>query len=355
MKKVLILMDMPLFPYRIYAYNMLADRGYDLTVVSVSNEDVNYNIPLNFEHIRLNKKRYGGFVKLENFDTVTPSAYDIIVVDPNLRMLDYYRFYNSKFWNKLIGWGHQKGRTTGNKLAEWVRWRFFTKFKALVFYDYETCKEYVEHGFEAERLFVANNTQYVDLTKVDLSTKRNSFIYVGRIQDRKAVGLALESFALVKERTKKNDLVFKVVGGGDVAGLKQLCKELCIEECVEFSGPVHDENLLADIFNHAYGYVSPGHVGLGVLHGLAFGVPIITCRGRKHSLEVVNCKPENSFVVEFDKQSIADAMIKLCTDAELFGKMSSSAHNYYVQFCTIDKMVDGVDDAIKYLTNENEV
>ena len=46
MQKVLILMDMPLFPYRIYAYNGLADRGYDLTVVSVSNEDAKYDIPL---------------------------------------------------------------------------------------------------------------------------------------------------------------------------------------------------------------------------------------------------------------------------------------------------------------------
>ena len=33
---ILILMDMPLFPYRIYAYNELSNRGYDLTVISVS-------------------------------------------------------------------------------------------------------------------------------------------------------------------------------------------------------------------------------------------------------------------------------------------------------------------------------
>ena len=37
---ILILMDMPLFPYRIYAYNELSNRGYDLTVISVSDEDM---------------------------------------------------------------------------------------------------------------------------------------------------------------------------------------------------------------------------------------------------------------------------------------------------------------------------
>lgn len=350
MQKVLILMDMPLFPYRIYAYNGLANRGYELTVVSVSNEDAHYDIPLEFKHIRLGKKMYGGFVKLENFESVNPDAYDIIVVDPNLRMLDFYRFYRSKYWKKLIGWGHHKGRTTGNILAEWVRWRFFTKFRALVFYDYETRKEYVEHGFVADRLFVANNTQYVDLSMVDLTAKRNSFIYVGRIQDRKAIDKALEAFAIVKEQANNKNLVFKIVGGGDATGLKELCKKLNIEDSVLFTGPVHDEHTLADIFNRAYGYVSPGHVGLGVLHGIAFGVPIITCTGRKHSLEVVNCKPENSFLVEFDKQSIADAMLKLCTDVALFDNMSKSAHEYYTKYCTIDKMVDGVDNAIKYLS-----
>ena len=44
---------------------------------------------MKFKHIRMSKKMYGGFVKLKNFGTINPDAYDIIVVDPNLRMLDF--------------------------------------------------------------------------------------------------------------------------------------------------------------------------------------------------------------------------------------------------------------------------
>jgi hypothetical protein len=99
---ILILMDMPLFPYRIYAYNELSNRGYDLTVISVSDEDTRYDLPLKFEHIRLEKKAIGGFVKLEHFSQIEPNKYDVIVVDPNLRMLDYYQFYRNKYWDKLI-------------------------------------------------------------------------------------------------------------------------------------------------------------------------------------------------------------------------------------------------------------
>lgn len=348
---ILILMDMPLFPYRIYAYNELSNRGYDLTVISVSDEDTRYDLTLKFEHIRLEKKAIGGFVKLEHFSQIEPNKYDVIVVDPNLRMLDYYQFYRNKYWDKLIGWGHHKGCTTGNKLAEKFRFAFFKKFKALVFYDYQTRDEYLEHGFEPKQSYVANNTQYVNLSMVDLKANRDSFIYVGRIQERKAVGLALEAFALTKLATKNNYLKFKVVGGGDSSQLKELCCQLGIENDVIFTGPIHDEKKLAEVFNSAYGYVSPGHVGLGVLHSLAFGVPVITCNDCKHSLEVVNCKEDNSFLVGFDKYSIAQAMATLCTDEKQFSKMSSAAHKYYRQYCTIDKMVDGVDDAIKHIVS----
>ena len=57
----------------------------------------------------------------------------------------------------------------------------------------------------------------------------------------------------------------------------------------------------------------------------------------------------STFLVSFDKYAIADAMVRLCTDAALFKDMSNAANTYYTMYCTIDKMIDGVDDAIKYI------
>ncbi len=349
MKKILILQDMPLFPYRIYAYNELIKRNYDLTVVSVSNKKEDFNIKLDFKSIVLSFKKYGPFVKLNNPSTIKDSDYDIIIVDPNLRMLDYYFFYRSKYWKKLIGWGHHKGRTTGNKFAEWFRFWFFKKFHALVFYESQTRDEYIEHGFNPERLFVANNTQYVNVETVNLAEKRCYFTYVGRIQERKQVDMAIEAFAILKTKIKDESLKFLVVGGGNVTRLKQIAIDNHLERDVIFVGEEHNERKLGEYFNHSYAYVSPGHVGLGVLHALAFGVPVITCKDRKHSLEIVNCKPENSFLVDFNSESVAEAMYKLYSDQALWNRMSQSAYDYYQQNCTIDKMVDGVDDAIKYI------
>ena len=345
-------MDMPLFPYRIYAYNGLAERGYDLTVVSMAEKDVKYDIKLKFRHIRLSYKTFYGLRYVKGMGAVRPEEYDAIILAPNLRMLNFYRFYNKKYWHKLIGWGHHKGCTSGNRIAAAFRNRMFKKFAALIFYDYDTCEDYKRNGYDPAKLYVANNTQYVDLSKVDLTAARDSFLYVGRIQERKSVDMALRAFARLKKEVPSDGLKFRVVGGGESEALKTLVQEKGVVDDVEFTGPIHDEEKLAEVFNAAYAYVSPGHVGLGVLHSLAFGVPVITCLGRKHSVEIANCMEENSFVVEYSDEAVAGAMRRLFTEKGLWQKMSRSAHQYYKESCTIDVMVDGVDNALKYVMSK---
>lgn len=346
---ILILMDMPLFPYRIYAYNELAKRGYHLTVVSVNDTDTSYNIKCNFKHIRLSYIQFIGFWFIRGFSKINFDNYDIIIVAPNLRVINYYKFYRKKYWNRLIGWGHHKGCTTGNPLASWVRLHFFKRFKALVFYDPLTKEEYVNNEFDSRKLFVANNTQYVNNKKVRLNRAKTYFLYVGRIQERKRIDLAISAFSILKHQINDNDLKFKVVGNGDSTGLHQLVKELKIGDDVIFIDGTHDEDTLSELYSSAIAYVSPGHVGLGVLHSFAFGVPVITCLERRHSVEIGNCKPENSFIVPFNKDSIAESMITLYQNRKLQQQMSLAAYNYYNEHCTIEIMVDGLENAINSL------
>ena len=118
-------------------------------------------------------------------------------------------------------------------------------------------------------------------------------------------------------------------------------------------GPIHEQKKLGEIFSHALAYVSPGHVGLGVLHSLACGVPVITCTERLHSVEITNCKPENSLLVPYTTNDIAEAMRKLHKNRSLQHQMSLASYKYYQDFCTIDKMVDGLDSAIKYVKSKS--
>ena len=349
MLKILVLQDMPLYPYRIYAYNDFAARGYDLTVLSVSNTDVSYDIPLKFKHIRKESKQIGPFVWLKRFSLKVLDKYDYIIVTPNMRVLNYLPLLCNLYKKKTLAWGHLTGRTANNKLAEWIRFKSFRKFPALIFYEEGTKDEYIAHGFDAKKLFVANNTQYVDPATVHPNEERRYFLYVGRIQKRKGLDLAVRAFAKLKKQIADPKIEFIIVGGGDAESLKLIAQEESIVDSVKFIGPVHDQEELGDWFSHAIAYVSPGHVGLGVLHSFACGVPVITCSGRLHSVEISNCKPENSVIVPYTENDVAEAMKDLYSDKELQKKMSQAAYHYYSDYCTIDKMVDGIDDALTYV------
>lgn len=353
--KVIVLQDMPLYPYRIYAYNELAIRGYDLTVMSIGNKDEKYDITLLFKHIRLGCSKRMGFVHIQNYFSLHLDYYDYIIVTPNLRVLNYYpMLFGHKYDKKLLAWGHMKGCTVGNPIAARLRIPIFRKMQALIFYEAGTCDEFANKGFSREKMFVANNTQYVDPSTVKRNDERDSFLYVGRIQERKGVDLALRAFANIKRKSNDENLRFVIVGGGEDAELRRVVTEEGLGNSVEFKGPIHDQAKLGEVFSHALAYVSPGHVGLGVLHSLACGVPVITCTGRKHSVEITNCKPENSLLVPFTVNDLTQAMAALYEDKALQKRMSEAAYNYYQDCCTIDKMVDGIDNAIKYVEQLNK-
>ena len=344
---------MPLYPYRIYCYNGLAKRGYDMTVVSVSNKVEKYNIPLLFEHKLSSFKKIGPFKKLNGFNIKDYENYDMVIVAPNLRVLDYYKFYNSHWWNKLLGWGHMTGRSSNNHLATILRYHYFKKFSALIFYEATTRDAYIAHGYKKEMLYVANNTQYVEPATVHPNEERWYYLYVGRIQKRKGIELAIKAFAKLKKQVEDKQLEFVIVGGGDNSSLKRISQEEGVEEYVNFVGPVHDQNKLGEWFSHAIAYVSPGHVGLGVLHSFACGVPVITCSGRLHSVEISNCKPENSLVVPYTAEEVFKAMNKLYFNKDIQLAMSKAALEYYNENCSIEKMVDGIDNALKYVSSNS--
>lgn len=346
--KVIVLMDMPLFPYRIYAYNVLAKRGYDLTVVSTSEEDVRYPVMMSFKHIRLARERRGAFVKLKGFSNIDLNAYDVIIFAFNLRYVDYYQLFKKKYSKRIIAWGHMRGHSEDNALAQKLRIRLSERLPAIIFYDYATCEEFKKAGFDENKLFVANNTQYVNPATVARELKKTYFLYVGRIQERKGLDLALEAFAILKKKNPASNVHFKIVGGGDACSLQSLAAKLDITDCVEFDGPIHDEDKLGTVFSHAIAYVSPGHVGLGVLHSFAFGVPVITCSGRRHSVEFSNINEKNGSVVPYDKQSLYIAMEQYCFNKDYRKQKAEAAYRYYNDYCTIDNMVNGIDGAIKH-------
>ena len=349
--RILIIHDMPLQTYRVYDYNELAGRGYEVTGGYFYDQERDMPVQLRFKPLPLYRKKIIGFTYLSNFKDINFDDYDVIIVAPNFRVINFFKLYQKKYCHKVILWGHMKGHDTNNSFASWYRKRLCKQYKSIIFYESATKQEYEDAGFDERNLFVANNTQFVDNKNIDLGKERHDFIYVGRIQDRKRVDVALKAYKQIKERSNDPYLRFLVVGGGDCETLKQLVSEDQIKDVV-FTGAIYDENSLHDIFSNAIAYVSPGHVGLGVLQAIGHGVPVITCQGQPHAPEVINCNEENSIMPPMTIEDVATAMWKLYSDKVLQKKMSRAAYDYYNENCTIEIMIDGIEAAIKHLLND---
>ena len=343
--KLLIILNWKLLLYRVYMFNELAKRGYDITIVTPTNDGNNIPIPISFKILELPTIDLGPFVWVKGLKKIQPEEYDSILLMPNFRYINLMKFLLPKFRKKMVLWGHMKGRTSGNRVVHYIRKSLF-KHYSLLFYDYGTMKDYLSYGYDSKKLFVANNTQYVDNSKVDLNAAKDSFLFVGRIQERKRIDLALRAFGIFKKQLLKSEVRFVVIGGGDIDYLKRIVDQEQIEDVV-FAGAVYDEGELANYFTSAIAYVSPGPVGLGVLHAFAFGVPVITCPSHHHGPEINNCDEHNSIIVEDTPEAIADAMYTLYTDEKLRKEMSVYAYDYYNKYCTLDLMIDNMDKAIK--------
>jgi len=344
---------MPLFMYRAYVYNNLVERGYDVTVVSLDNLGNQLEIELHFKSRKKTYKKFGPFLYIRNFNEFNLKDFDIIIIDPNIRIINYIKILiSTSFRHNLIAWGHMEGRSANNKLAQKARVYFLTRLRALIFYDKVTLNKFKKNGFDKRSLFLANNTQYVDNKDVNMAQDKKYFIFVGRLQERKRIDLLIKAYRIFKDKTKTN-IKLKIVGEGDqLIYLKNLARNEKVIDSIDFTGKIINERKLKILFEGAVAYVSPGSVGLGVLHSFAFGIPVITCKTNIHGPEVNNCNESNSFIVDLDEKAIADKMCLLYNDKKLLKQMSINALNYYNDNCTLDNMVDGIENAIKFLNND---
>lgn len=75
--------------------------------------------------------------------------------------------------------------------------------------------------------------------------------YLGVIGQQEGIEFILEAAKYCKETLNRNDLFWGIVGGGPhVAALREMCSKMGLDDCVEFTGRVPDQQLL-DYLNTA--------------------------------------------------------------------------------------------------------
>lgn len=273
---------------------------------------------------------------VKSYDTV------IVVFDPHY----LNAFFLSLFFNKkIIYWGHGLGKS---RVLNYFRYLVGNKARALITYDEKGKADLINIGLDAKKIFVANNTQFISNSQDLSSHPKNSFLYVGRIQERKKVADLLEAFSLVKNKLPLNTQIVVLGDGDHVAELKNKAVHLKIEDCVQFVDGTTNDATLKSYFARAYAYVSPGHVGLGVLHSFAYGVPVITYRGNQHAPEYSNIiNAVSGYIVEPGIAQLADALVQI-TQQENYRVLGENAFKHYAHNRTIAQMVQGFKAAIQH-------
>jgi len=306
-----------------------------------------HNGPLVFENSNLvNEKN----IKIINFKSfkIVPNLkeiikdFDVIILGHDFHWINL--FFLPLLTNKtIIFWSHGPGRS---KLLKPLRFLTAHNANSIITYSEIGKKKYIDIGIKKQKIFVAPNTLHVgnsEDTSIELS--KNSFIFLGRLQRRKKLDIFFEAY---KDAVldKKN---IKIIIIGDGEEEKQFlinkAKQLNILHLIEFVKGTSDNKILISYFKKSYAYISPGAVGLGLLHSFAFGTPVISMPDNMHGPEIENLKDGYNGYFATDKKDLVEKLkLAIINHSEI----GHNAYQTYSLNCSLINMVDGFKAAINY-------
>lgn len=268
----------------------------------------------------------------------------IQVFDPHFMNLFFFpRFVKNK---KIILWSHGLGKSD---LANKIRKLIYKQADAIVTYSLDGKNKLIELGLPTEKIFVAHNTVHVPNHQDTSTMAKKTFLYMGRLQRRKRLDIFLQVFHNLSLGEK--GYKFQIIGDGEEEKryLLALINELNLTDYVELHPGTFDDSKLYEYFKESLYYVSPGPVGLGVLHSFAYGVPVLTMASHSHGPELKNIINDSNGMVFKDRLEF-ESLLPEYLDEKLAITMGQNAYNHYNEHARIENMVEGFVAAIGNIT-----
>lgn len=327
--KVLVILEFGIPPYRDFLFKFLSENENisELLIVHTGQKfpEFNYKYP----NILVSTIKIGNFYFHKKVAKLI-KEYDVIISS-------FHKFrpmcWLPMIWNKnkkwilwMTGVGNNKYPVT-NKL---FRSYFISKASSLIVYTDQAKNDVINSwNISANRIKVSNNTLLIN--NAEYSTEsRGYFLYVGRIQKRKGLLKALKACSDLR-KNYNIDIPFVVVGDGEYKRVvKDYAKKNHIEDLVKLYPGTYDDKVLKKFYSKAIAYLSPDHVGLGVVQSFAYGIPVMTCRNKLHAEEFNYCSDDNSFLYENDQlllHSIMNAFLK----KDLSYTKGINSYSYYLK------------------------
>jgi glycosyltransferase involved in cell wall biosynthesis len=215
-----------------------------------------------------------------------------------------------------------------------------------VLYSREDFPALMSRGIDLSAVVVADNTVEIANAEDLSGYAKSSFLFVGRLQVRKGVPQLIEAFSRVRS-TMAERISLDIVGDGpELARCREAVKRAGLQADVVFHGASSDERQLKALFSKAIAYVSPGPVGLGVLHAFAYGVPVVTCRHVRHGPEFTNLGNGVNAVIYGEPSELEGTLRRLAQDLKLARRLGSEAFKHYDLNRRVERMAEAFRAAI---------
>ena len=272
-------------------------------------------------------------------------------------------------------WGH----FSSNHRAFDPRRHFPDKYRLALAKGVEGCACYTEgianllRPFVPERnLFVARNTMDLDpmfaqrdalaaegkttvRRRLSIPSDAPVLVYIGRLIREKGPDMLLETWARLTEETPASLLI---IGDGPERAAMEAAVSARSLQGVRFLGALLREEASPWLYASDL-MLMPGYLGLAVNHAFAFGLPVVSLRYPNRLLQKTNTRnragngPEVDYVQSGETgllcagnspESLAEGVREVLADLERY---SANALSYAQEYLTIEKMVDGLESAIR--------
>ena len=228
-----------------------------------------------------------------------------------------------------------------NKIKLFIRLLFYRLAHKLIVYERRSKKLLISYNFLSEKIYVIFNSLDYNI-QTDLYNKlvkSNKFrvnffkdnskpmiIFIGRLTPQKKLDQLISS--VISLKSKYNLLI--VGDGSERIKLEEMSSSF--KDFIFFYGPTHNEIEISELIYNSSLCVSPGNVGLTVVHSLSYGTPVLTHNNFNNQM------PESEIIEDcfnggfFKENSIDDLTHKIDYYIKIFSKSDLIKQNcrYYV-------------------------
>jgi len=178
--------------------------------------------------------------------------------------------------------------------------------------------------------------------KLGLDGKR-VLLFSGRLYREKKVDFLLRAYAMLKK--SHPEVALLILGEGpERASLEMISKQLNLCH-VHFLGEHVDPRQTGVYFRLSSLLVIPGLVGLAIVHGFAFGLPLVTTDYEGHSPEIEYLSAENGVITPQEEAAYAHEIEALLNNPARLAAMRQAALAKGDQLLlahSVKRFVDGI-------------